>query len=183
MSLKELLSLIVAIPTFLFLSSLFPQVYPLFLVLWICCLSFDVYSTYQFYLENPSQFQNNERNKLFVGITEKVGFKKATLLFPLTIEIPLLLFFAALPLQTLHTYISPNAPNQLIACIMASFGISAIGHLQAALTNTKHNRKQPTGATVSPKRHTDCVVMPKLWPPHQHKYHQHKLSNVYTKTI
>jgi hypothetical protein len=140
MSLKELLSIIVVIPTFLFLSSLFPQIHPLFMVLWIFCLSFDIHSTYRFYLENPSQFQNNERNKLFVWLTKKFGFKKAAILFPIAIEIPLLLFFAFLPLQTLHTYMFPNIPNNL-ACITASFGISAIGHLQAAIKNTQYNNK------------------------------------------
>lgn len=141
MPLKELLTLIVVIPAFLFLSTIFPQIQVLFVVGWLFCLGFDVYSTYRFYLENPSQFQNNERNKLFVWLTKKFNFKKATILFPLLIEIPLLLFFALLPLQTLHNYLFPNTPNQLIVCIMASFGICAIGHLQAALTNTKLNHK------------------------------------------
>jgi hypothetical protein len=106
------------------------------------CLGFDVYSTYRFYLEKPSQFRNNERNKLFVWLTKKFGFKKAAILFPLTIEVPLLLFFALLPLQILHTYMFPHNPNNLLVCITASFGISAIGHLQAAITNTKHNHKK-----------------------------------------
>ena len=146
MSLKELLTIIVVIPTFLFLSNIFPQNNVMFLVSWLFCLSFDIHSTYQFYLENPSQFQNNERNKLFVWLTKKFGFTKAAILFPIAIEIPLLLFFTILPLQTLHTHLFPNVPNQLKCCFMASFGISAIGHLQAALKNNKHN-KQATSTT------------------------------------
>jgi hypothetical protein len=138
MSPKELLTLIVAIPTFLFLSGLFPQTHLLFMGLWIFSLSFDVYSTYQFYLENPNQFQNNERNKLFVRFTKKFGFKKAALLFPLIIEIPLLLLFAVLPLQILYVNMFPAATNNLWACFTASFGISAIGHLQAATKNTHY---------------------------------------------
>jgi len=141
MTLKELLTIIVVVPTFLFLSNFLPQIQPLFMTTWIFCLGFDVYSTYQFYLESPGQFPKNERNKLFVWLTKKVGFKKATILFPIAIEIPLLLFFAFLPLQTLHIHMLPNTPNNLITCITASFGISAIGHLQAAITNTKHNNK------------------------------------------
>jgi len=141
MPLKELLTLIVAIPTFLFLAAIFSPAHLLFVVGWLFCLGFDVHSTYRFYLEDPSQFQNNERNKLFVWLTKKFNFKKAVLLFPLLIEVPLLLFFALLPLQTLHIYLFPNTPNQLIVCIMASFGICAIGHLQAALKNTKLNHK------------------------------------------
>ena len=141
MPLKELLTLIVAIPAFLFLSAIFPQTNALFVVGWLFCLGFDLHSTYRFYREDPSQFQNNERNKLFVWLTKKFNFKKATILFPLLIEIPLLLFFALLPLQTLHTYLFPNNTNQLIVCIMASFGICAIGHLQPALKNTKLNHK------------------------------------------
>jgi|GEM_PF-937224 len=187
MSLKELVTLIVAIPTFLFLSAIFPPAHLLFVVVWLFCLGFDLHSTYSFYLENPSQFQNNECNKLFVWLTKKVGFKKATIFFPIVIEIPLLLFFAFLPLQILHTYLFPNTSNSLIACIMASFGICAIGHLQAALKNTKLNRKQQQIAMIAPKQHSrgrytklcrhidpdtvfskqhsDCVVMQKLCQP------------------
>ncbi|MCL2643592.1 MAG: hypothetical protein FWD52_08835 [Candidatus Bathyarchaeota archaeon] len=151
MPLKELLTLIVAIPTFLFLSAIFPQTHALFIVGWLFCLGFDLHSTHRFYLENPNQFHNNERNKLFVWLTKNAGFKKATILFPLLIEVPLLLFFALLPLQTLHTYLFPNTPNQLIVCIMASFGICAIGHLQAALKNTKLNHKITIGSQSCPK--------------------------------
>jgi len=139
MTIKELLTLIVVIPTFLFLSNLFPQIHVLFVVLWVFCLGFDVYSTYQFYIENPSQFPNNERNKLFIWFTKKFEFKKAALLFSLTIEIPLLLLFATLPLQILHSYMFPNTQSNLIAYLTTSFGISAIGHLQAAIKNTKHS--------------------------------------------
>lgn len=142
MSLKELLTLIVVIPLFLFVANLFPQIQVLFVVLWIFYLGFDVYSTYIFYLKDPSQFQNNERNKLFVWFTKKFDFQKAALLFPLTIELPLILFFSFLPLQILHSYMFPNTSINLIACITAGFGISAIGHFQAALKNTKHNTKQ-----------------------------------------
>jgi hypothetical protein len=149
MTIKELLPLTVVIPTFLFLSSLFPQTHGLFMVLWIFCLAFDIHSTYQFYLENPNQFQNNERNKLFVWLTKKYGFKKATILFALTIEIPLLLFFAFLPLQTLHNYMFHNTSNNLITCLTASFGISATGHLQAALKNTNHNNHKTKHNNVS----------------------------------
>jgi hypothetical protein len=99
-----------------------------------------MHSTYQFYLENPSQFQKNERNKLFSYLVQKFNFKKAALLFPILIEIPLLLFFATLPLQTLHTYLFPNTPISFIACLTASFGIAAIGHLQAATKNIQQHR-------------------------------------------
>jgi hypothetical protein len=139
MSPKELLTLVVVIPLFLFLSSLFPLTRVLFVVLWFFYLGFDVASTYVFYLKDPSHFPNNERNKLFVWFTNKFGFKKATLLFPLTIEIPLLLFFAVLPLQILYVNMFPLASNSLWACFAASLGISAVSHLQAALKSTKHN--------------------------------------------
>jgi hypothetical protein len=141
MSLKELLTLIVVIPLFLFLASLFPQTHAVFVGLWVVCLGFDVYSTYVFYLEDPNQFQNNERNKLFTKLTKKFGFKKTTILFPIAIEIPLLLFFAFLPLQILQLHMFTNAPN-LVACLATSFGISAVGHLQAAIKNTLHTHKQ-----------------------------------------
>ena len=139
MSLPELLILLSVIPSFLFFSVVIPPIQVGFILLWIVCLGFDIYSTYQFYLENPSRFQENERNKIFSYLTKKTSFKKATLLFPLTTEIPLLLFFALLPLQTLHTYMFPNTPNSFLACLAASFGIAAIGHLQAATKNTLHN--------------------------------------------
>jgi hypothetical protein len=107
-------------------------------------LGFDVATTYVFYLKDPKKKKKNERNKLFVWFTNKVGFKKATLLFPLTIEIPLLLFFAVLPLQILYVNMFPLASNNLWTCFAASLGISAVGHLQAALKNTKHNNNTRT---------------------------------------
>jgi hypothetical protein len=146
MSLKELLSIAITIPFFLFLSTLYPKTQILFMALWVGGLGFDVYSTYKFYLKEPSRFWANERNRLFSFLTEKVGFKKAAILFPILIEIPMLLFFAFLPLQTLHTYMFSNPPNNFVVCITASFGISAIGHLQAALKNTHYNRKITRGS-------------------------------------
>ena len=155
MSPKELLTLIVVIPLFLFLSSLLPLTRVLFVVLWVFYLGFDTASTYIFYLEDPNQFPNNERNKLFVWFTRKVGFKKAALLFPLIIEIPLLLFFAVLPLQILYVNMFHIASKNLWACFATSFGISAIGHLQAALKNTKYNHKTKTTTTHLHKDNTN----------------------------
>jgi hypothetical protein len=149
MSPKELLTLVVVVPLFLFLSGLFPLIRVLFVVLWMVYLGFDVASTYVFYLKDPSQFPNNERNKLFVWFTNKVGFKKSALLFPLIIEIPLLLFFAMLPLQILYVNMFSLVSNSLWACFATSLGISAVGHLQAALKNTKYNHK-----TKTPTPHT-----------------------------
>lgn len=138
MFLLGLLSLLIVIPSFLFLSTIIPPTQGLFVGLWIFCLSFDMYSTFKFYMEDPANFENNERNKLFSGLTKKFGFKKASLLFPILIEIPLLLFFALLPLRILHNYMFPNTPIRFIACLAASFGIAAIGHLQAATKNIQH---------------------------------------------
>ena len=140
--LHGLLLLLIAIPAFLFVSVIFPQTRILFILLWFACLAFDISSTHKFYLENPTKFQTNERNKLFSGLTATFGFKKAAVIFPIVIELPLLLFFALLPLQILHCYLFPNTPTNMIACITASFGISAIGHLQAATINSLHSRRQ-----------------------------------------
>jgi len=140
MFLANLLSLILVIPSFLFLGVVFPLTQGLFVGLWIVCLLFDMHSTYKFYREAPDQFQDNERNKLFSCLTKRFGFKKSALLFPLTIELPLLLFFAVLPMQILYTYIFPHTPTNPIVCVATSFGIAAIGHLQAAIQNTVHNK-------------------------------------------
>ncbi|MCL2287983.1 MAG: hypothetical protein FWC33_02205 [Candidatus Bathyarchaeota archaeon] len=140
--LKELILLTAVIPLFLFLSTFFPQTHGIFLVLWLFCLGFDVYSTYLFYLEDPSRFQQNEQNKIFSYLTKKAGFKKAAIIFPIAIEIPLLLFFSLLPLQALYTYMFPHTSNNLlIICFAASLGISAIGHLQAATKNMYYTHK------------------------------------------
>jgi len=149
MSPKELLTLIITIPLFLFISNLFPQIQTLFITSWILNLSLDIYTTYIFYRENPNQFQNNERNKLFIWLTKKFNFKKAAILFPLTIEIPLLLFLTTLPLQTLQTHMFPTTPNNPLTCLTTSFGISAISHLQAAHKNNKHNNNNKTNQKLS----------------------------------
>jgi len=141
MLLTGLLIQIIVIPTFLFISVFFPQTQAIFIPLWIACLLLDLSSTHKFYLENPTKFQTNERNKLFGYLTAKVGFKKAAFIFPLAIEIPLLLFFALLPLQILHIYLFPNTPNNFIACLTTSFGIAATGHLHAAVKNNYINKQ------------------------------------------
>jgi len=138
MQFQELLILIVVIPAFLFLSALFSQVHLVFLVLWIFCLGFDMHTTFQFYREDPANFYGNERNKIFSTLTKKVGFKKAALIFPITIEIPLLLFFSALPLQMLYLHMFVTVASNFVACLSASFGIAAIGHMQAAIKNRKY---------------------------------------------
>jgi hypothetical protein len=137
----ELLILLSVIPSFLFLTVIIPPTQILFVLLWIFCLTFDVHSTHSFYIKDPENFQKNERNKIFSTLTKKFGFKKATLIFPLIIEIPLLLFFTVIPLQILYSYMFPNILNNFVACLTTSFGIAAIGHLQAATKNTKHNNK------------------------------------------
>ena len=139
MQFQELLALIVAIPVFLFLSALFSQTYLIFLVLWVFCLGLDIHTTYKFYRADPANFEGNERNKIFSALTKKLGFKKATLIFPVAIEIPLLLFFSAIPLQILYLQMfAINDTSNFVVCLSASFGISAIGHLQAAIKNTKY---------------------------------------------
>jgi len=140
MSFKELLTLIGVIPTFLFLATVFPQIWPLFVVGWLFCLGFDVYSTYGFYIEDPSQFQNKERNKFFVWFTRRFGFKKAVLFFSLGVEVPVVLFFAGLPLQFLHSYMFFDVSDRLIVCVLASLGMCAVGHLQAGFKNTNFCR-------------------------------------------
>ena len=138
MSFPDLLILLSVIPSFLFLCVVIPPTQVLFVGLWIFCLALDVHSTYEFYIKEPANFAKNERNKLFSALTKRFGFKKAALIFPIAIEIPLLLFFSTLTLPILYTYMFHNALTNLIVCLAASFGISGIGHLQAAIKNTKH---------------------------------------------
>jgi len=135
----ELLTLIVSIPFFLFLAVFFSPFCVLFFVLWMYSLCFDMYSTYQFYLQEPSRFKENERNKLFSSLVGRVGFRKAMVLFPVMFEVPLLVFFAALPLQILQAYMFSTVSKSLLTCLTVSFGVSAVGHLQAAIKNTHIN--------------------------------------------
>ena len=142
MLLPGLLPLLVAIPLFLFLTVIFPQIQWLLIAIWVLSLFLDIFTTYQFYHENPCKFSVNERNKVFIYFTERAGFKKASAIFPMLFEIPMLVFFALLPLQILFSYMFPNSPTDLFACLAAGFGIAAIGHLQAALKNNQYNHKK-----------------------------------------
>jgi hypothetical protein len=135
MLLQWILTLLVLIPFFLFLSVFLPQIQWMLVAFWILSLAFDIFSTHKFYLENPGKFSKNERNKVFILLTEKLGFKKASAAFPVIFEIPLLLFFALFPLQTLYNYLFYGSPFNLPACLAASFGVAAIGHIQAASKN------------------------------------------------
>lgn len=142
--LQCILALIIPIPFFLFLAVLLPQVQGLFVVFWIFSTIFDIFSTHKFYLENPSKFSVNERNKVFIYLTKKLGFKKASAAFPVVFELPILLFFTLFSLQMLYAYMFPNSPVNLFACLAASFGIAAIGHLQAAFKNMRSTTKKST---------------------------------------
>jgi hypothetical protein len=135
MLLQWILVLLVLISSFLLLTVLLPQTQWILAIFWFIALTSDLHSTHQFYVEEPSNFSRNERNKVFVFLTKKLGFKKASVAFPVIFEIPLLLFFALLPMQTLYTYMFPNAPLNLPACFATSFGVAAVGHIQAASKN------------------------------------------------
>lgn len=130
-----ILAFLLLIPFFLFLSVFIPQIQWMLVALWILSAAFDIFSTHKFYIENPAKFSQNERNIVFILLTEKLGFKKASVAFPVIFEIPLLLFLALFPLQMLYAYVFHGAPFNLPACLAASFGVAAIGHTQAALTN------------------------------------------------
>jgi len=139
MSFRELLTLMVVIPLFLFLSVLYQPVWMLFFGLWIWGLCFDVYSTYCFYIEKPDEFGVTERNKIFCWFTERFGFKQAVILFVVVVEVSLLVFFTVLPLRLLCYYLFPLFLNCWFACFAAGFGVFAVGHLQAAIKNMYYN--------------------------------------------
>ena len=144
-----ILALLLLIPFFLFLSVFLPKIQWMLVAFWILSVTFDIFSTHKFYLENPGEFSQNERNKVFVLLTEKLGFKKASATFPVIFEIPLLLFFALFPLQTLYAYMFHGSPFNFPACLAASFGIAAIGHIQAA----SKNMHSTTEKSTSPSEH------------------------------
>jgi hypothetical protein len=141
MLLQWILAVLVLVPLLLFLSVLLPQTQWLILILWVIALASDLYSTHKFYAENPSQFSRNERNKVFILLTKKLGFKKASVAFLAVFEIPLLLFFAFSLLQTLYSYMFHNFPANLSACLAASFGVASASHLQATMTNIRFANK------------------------------------------
>jgi len=148
MLLQWILALLVLIPCFLFLSVILPQTQWFFMMLWLISLTADLYSTHKFYRENPAQFSQNERNKAFTLLTKKLSFKKASVIFPLSFEIPLLLFFALLLMKILYAYMFQGTPINIPACLATSFGVAGIGHMQAASTNLRFTKKKIENTTV-----------------------------------
>lgn len=142
MLLQWILVLLILIPFFLFISVLIPQTQWGLAIFWFIALTTDLYSTHQFYIENSSQFSQNERNKVFILLTEKLGFQKAAIIFPIIFEIPLLLFFAILPLQTLYIYMFDGSSFNLSATIATSLGIAGVGHMQATTRNRHYTEKK-----------------------------------------
>jgi hypothetical protein len=143
MLLQCIVALLFLIPTFLFLSVVIPQTQLVLVIFWLASLFSDIFSTFKFYQKNPCQFSQNERNKIFVLLTKKLGFVRASITFPIIFEVPLLLFFAFFPMQILYAYVFNGSSFNLVASIATSFGIAAVGHLQATLKNTinKHTRE------------------------------------------
>ena len=155
MLLQWILVFLLLIPFFLVLSVFLPQIQLMLVAFWTLSLAFDIFSTHKFYLENPGKFSQNERNKVFIWLTEKLGFKKASVAFPVMFEIPILLFLALFPLQMLYTYVFHDSPFNLPACLAASFGVATIGHTQAALTNLhlKTRKKAPFEHATAYSKH------------------------------
>jgi hypothetical protein len=128
----------VLVPFFLFSSVIVPQTQVVLSIFWVISLACDLHSTHKFYQKEPQKFARNERNKIFVAINRKFSFQKASIIFPLSVEIPLLLFFAFLPLQTLYGYMFNTSAFNFFACLATSFGVAGIGHMQAATSNLRH---------------------------------------------
>jgi len=135
MLLQDIIILLILLPFFLFITTTIPQTQIIFFFLWFLSVSLDLLSTYEFYKKEPNQFSINERNKLFIYLTKKFGFKKAATTFPIIIELPLLTFLTLIPIQTLHTYLYPTTPPNLHACLTTSLAIAATAHLQATTKN------------------------------------------------
>lgn len=145
MLLAWMLSLAILLPSFLFLSTIAPWTMWLLAVLWVASLTLDLRSTYRFYLEDPSKFGDAERNKFFAAFAEKLGFKYASVAFPLTVEAPILLFIAFTLTPLTYMWLFATTTLNVSACLASSFGILAVGHLQAAAQNhrfTKYKKEQ-----------------------------------------
>lgn len=138
MWLQTLLFLLL-IPVLFSLSVFLPYLQVAFTLFWLLALTIDLLSTYQLYLIYPNNFTEYERNKLFIYLTEKLGFKTAAAAFPIIVELPLLLFLTLLPLPMLHSYLFPNLQLNLLTCFTTSLSIAATAHLQAAYKNLHRN--------------------------------------------
>ncbi|MBW2596960.1 MAG: hypothetical protein JRC93_13545 [Deltaproteobacteria bacterium] len=136
--LLALVSMLAAsIPVFLFLSVFQPPVKFLLVAFWFFTVASDLYSTYGFYREDPSRFGEVERNKIFAFFVENLGFKKASVAFVLAVEVPKIFLFAFLLLQVVYAYMFGELMADPLACLAASFGMAAVGHLQATLQNLR----------------------------------------------
>jgi len=129
------LTLAASTPIFLFLSVLFPEAKVFLIVFWMFTLVFDLRATYVFYLRTPSQFGKGEQNKMFAFLVGNLGFKKASIAFTILVEVPIIFLFALLLLQTVYVYLFDKAVADLSDCLAAGFGMTALGHFQAALRN------------------------------------------------
>jgi len=125
----------VSTPLFIFLSVLFPELRVFLVAFWLMAFMSDLYSTYRFYREDPDQFKYRERNRIFSLLAENLDFRKASIVFPLLFEVPMIFFFAFLLLQIVYTYMFNSSTADPSACLAASFAVSGVGHVQAALSN------------------------------------------------
>jgi hypothetical protein len=98
-------------------------------VIWLACFIADVCTTNKLYHVDKS-FLKNERNKFFVlFLTQTSSFKKAVLLFALTVELPL---FALASLFILLLF-----AGSLLTTASAVFAVFGYTHLTAAIINNQ----------------------------------------------
>ena len=101
---RDFLEVLASTPLLLGLCILLEHVIPhlIFIIppLWAFSVLLDVYTTWRFYRIEPERFNVNERNTIYAYLVAKFGFKIGSILQFMLVEVPSLIVFAALPIQS-----------------------------------------------------------------------------------
>jgi hypothetical protein len=122
------------LPILLCLALLSPILSFAYFFLWLISLTFDFYTTWRFYTDDPSKFEVRERSAFIRWFNRSLGFKKALLAFALFVEAPVGLFISFICVPPSAELIDVQPPG-LRVCLATGLALLGLIHLYAAVKN------------------------------------------------
>ena len=157
--LEVLLAVGIQIPLYIFIFFWIPALSLVAPLAWFSSLLVDFYTTWRFYREDPSRFDNKERNKIFSRLVSKFGFRKATVAFALVAEIPFAALLAALLIPPISSFLAGTVVDPATS-LSVSLMVLCSSHIQAATKNLrielKRRKKETTHMRILSLVDRDC---------------------------
>ena len=139
--LEVLLAVGIQIPLYIFIFFWIPALSPVAPLAWFSSLLLDFYTTWRFYREDSSRFDDKERNKIFSRLVSKFGFEKAIVAFALVAEIPFATLLAAMLIPPISSFLTGTVLDPATSTSVSLMVLSS-SHIQAAAKNLRIELKR-----------------------------------------